>query len=789
MMLEKPQSENSLMQAKYERARSFEQESFTKKFALNSAVYPKWVSNRNQFLYQRQLERGKSFRLVDANNLTNIKAFDHEKFGSALSQASGHNVVNSDLPISELNVSKFPDYLDFEAFDKSWRMDLREYICDEMYVMPAHWLVSPDGSKAVFLRDHNLWLRCLRSDTESPLTHDGQAYFSYGVKPERTDLTGGLGGLLLTTSLPQALWSPDSKKLFTMKTDERKVDFMPLNIYVPKEGSIRPKAVQRRYALPGDVHIAEYNMICIDVESGEKIDADYSSVLDVGDIGPFQRKRTWWSKDSKTAYFVDMARGEKRARVVGFDADSGATEVLLEETSETYIDLHFLNEEHCTFLPLLNSHEIVWWSERTGWAHLYVYCLKTGKLKRALTEGPWIVREILYFDEERRDIFIQVAGRAADCDPYYREICRVNVDTGEFTSLAAGDCDYVCHKEDSLYLSVMKYSGHDVSNVAGLSMTGNYMVTTCSRIDEPPQTEIRDRDGQIVMVLETADVSALPKGWQWPEPVKLLAGDGKTDVYGAVFRPTDFDPDSSYPVIDYTLCFPVITATPKAAFCSDAFSALVYLSAAAWAELGFIVVVIDGRGTTFRDKKFHHASYGQVHTTSNLEDHIAGIKQLAKQYPYMDLERVGIVGPGACNGPAYGLLAYPAFYKVGVAASIYDVRLVLGLEIYQGHPKESDYATSVLGTLAENLKGNLLLIHGMVDNFFHPACAMQFTESLIEHNKVFDQLLLPNGGHMLRQGYALRRAWDYMVEHLQGKQPPKDFSLLSGKEYSRKVCK
>ena len=777
--MKKRESKTDQLNYRYERARLFEQEALSKTLALNSSLYPKWIEGTDCFVYERETKTGKEYRLIDALATTDNIAFDHIALAHTLSQASGEKANAESLPICQVNVCPSRTKIEFEAFNKHWCFHSRKGVCEEILVHPSHWLISPDGKKAAFVRDYNLWVRDLICDTEQPLTYDGKHHYAYATIPERADLVSEFASLQ-QPQLPQALWSPDSKKLFTMQTDERQVTPIPVTAYVPSDGSVRPKSWQPRYALPGDKHIVEYRMLTLDIESGSAIEARYPRVLDVGVVpSPFLRKRVWWSSDSRTAYFVDMSRCEKQARVVACNTQSGESKVLFEETAETFIDLNFMSEESCTLLPLPDSEELIWFSERSGWAHLYLYDLKTGELKHPITEGQWLVREIVDFDSARRDIYLQAAGRAPGRDPYYREICRVNINSCKLTPLASGDYDYYMHKEGSQNTLFAGIFGRDISGVSGLSPKGNYFVTTRSRVDQPSVSELRNREGKMIMELLVADISSLPKSWQWPEPVKLRGADNKTDIYGVVFRPTHFDPNKQYPVIDYALGLSIAAIAPKGSFFSDVNSAVGYLPAAAWAELGFIVVIIDGRGTAYRSKRFHDESYGRQHTASNLEDHIAGIKQLAKRYAYMDINRVGITGPGGCNAPAYGLLAYPDFYKVGVACSIYDPRLTFGFESFQGLPQDEDYRLSILGNLAANLQGKLLLIHGMLDNLFASSGVFQLIEALIRENKNFDMLILPNGGHLFREGYQLRRAWDYMVTHLQGNQPPTNFTLRS----------
>lgn len=786
IVMSKKETEKDIMTSRYELAKNLEKESFlTKKIALNATIYPKWLSNSDSFVFELETQYGKEYRLVNAEAASVSKAFDHHQLAEALALAANKEVDEKNLPIDQVSVNPSQNVVQFHAFEKRWKFFTDKCSCEEIELVPPNFLVSPDRKKAVFTRDYNLWIKDFKSGSEYALTKDGDQYYSYGTMPEKADLAGAFSPPPPYPQIPSGLWSPDSKKFLTMITDERKVQSFPVNCYVPKSGSIRPQAWQPRYALPGDKNIVQYRLLTMDVGARTAVNAEYSPILDTGVMpGPFMRNRVWWSNDSLTAYFVDMSRYEKKATVVELNTQEGTTRELFYELSDTFIDLNLMNEEPCTFLPLPNTNELVWYSERSGWAHLYLYDLVSGDLKRPLTEGQWLVRELVGYDVDRRDVYVQVAGRVANRDPYYREICRINIDTGIMTSLASSDHDYVIHKPGSATPQFASLFGRDANDACGLSPSGNYLVVTRTRVDEVPVTELRDREGKIIMEVVAADISNLPGNWHWPEPVKLVAADGKTDIYGVIFRPSHFDPNEAYPVIDYTIGLPILPTVPKGAFmgANDINASLSYLSAAAWAELGFIVVVIDGRGTTCRNKSFHDECYGQIHTADNLEDHIAGIRQLTEIYPYMDIDRVGITGPGGCNAPVYGMLAFPKFYKVGVASSVFDIRLASGLETYRGPRDESNFADSIMGNLAKNLQGRLLLIHGMLDNYFSPAGTFQLVDCFVRENKRFDMLLLPNGGHMLREGYQLCRAWDYMVEHLKGIHPPHEFSLKAGYE-------
>ena len=790
-------SDKQSLMPRYRRAEAFEHETNTESMVLNAQVFPHWIGGSHQFWYVRKRRIGneapskiaKEFRLVNAETATNSEAFDHKLLAQTLSQTAKREVDPAYLPITLLDLELSPCRVTYKAFDKYWVFDASKKSSQEISLNPPNWLLSPDGKKAAFLRDYNLWIRDLENCEEYALTQDGERHYAYSTQPERVNLISGLGEPSSSLSMPpEALWSPDSKQLLTVQVDERKVLSLPVTQYVPTDGSVRPQSIQTKYALPGDKHIAEYQLFAINIDTGQACEVDYPPIPDaVLWAGLFSGNRAWWSKDSNQAYFIDMARGQQKASVIALNTHTGATRVLFEETSATHIDLGFEFESPAYLVPVPETNELIWFSERSGWAHLYLYNLDNGEVKNCITSGDWLVREVLHFDSEKRELFIQVAGRVKDRDPYYREICRVNIDTGSITTLASSDHNYIVCKPTQVQVRIaIHFSGQATTGCAGISSSGDYIVTTRTRADKVPVTKLIDREGKLILTVETADVSGLPDGWQWPEPVKLLAADGKTDIYGLVFRPSDFSPEKQYPILDWSQNNPFYAYVAKSSFDNT----YRYMAAAAYAELGFIVVTLDGRGTCNRSKSFHDEAYGQMHTGSNLKDHVTGIRQLAKRYPYMDLDRVGITDIFGSNSPVYGLLAYPDFYKVGTVYSVWDVRLLTQSETYQGLTSEADYQQSVLGNMAGNLQGKLLLMHGLLDPFFHASGVFQLVDALVKENKDFDLVLLPNGGHATDSGhYGLRRSWDYLVTHLQGVKPPSEFRLSNGIEYAAEQMK
>lgn len=719
---------------------------------------------------------------------TNQSAFDHQALAVALSDATQQSVDSDNLPITKVQIMLSPQEVVFTAFDKHWcfRSDKILEILEGNPAPSADLQISPDGKKAAFVRDYNLWVQDIATGQERVLTNDGEQFYEYAGCSRAWGIHPKFYGV-------QARWSPDSKRLLTIQVDNRQVKATPIIHYVPDDGSIRPILTESRIAIPGDEHVETNRIVSIDIETGKIQSANYRQVPSNRSAhGLFSDGLAWWGSDSQHAYFVDTERGEKTARVMQFDTHTGATSILFEETTDTYIRLSLSKMDDVTLLPLPESNELIWFSERSGWAHLYLYDLQTGELKNPITDGNWLVRQLLHFDSDLREIWFQAGGRAAGRDPYYLDICRANIDTGEIITVASSNDEYtVLNSRSSEFLGLYKLGLPDSipNSHSGISPNGDYVVTTRSRVDQRPTSLLMDKDGRQVLQLEIAEITGLPDNWQWPEPVGLKAADNQTDIYGVIFRPTDFSPDLSYPLIDCSLCYSELTSVSKGSFASSLHGGIWYFKAAALAELGFIVVMIDGRGTPYREKSFSDASYGWNPLVNYSHDRIAGINQLAKKHPYIDLSRVGSMSFDALIGTVYDLLQHPDFYHVGVSHGFSDPQLVSTIhgEYFEGlnpHKETHERAEDI----AANLQGKLLLMHGMIDAMSHPAGTFRLIEALQKANKDFDMLLLPNegvdggaGGH-LDANYAFRRTWDYFVQHLQGVEPPKEFRLTASND-------
>ena len=770
------------METRYQRAEKLLLGLKTTSVVYNDTVLPTWIGESDCFWYKRfyKVEPtsdriGFEYRLVDANHSTNEIAFDHALFASALSEISGEKVDATALPISFVSLTLSPLTVCFTAFEQRWIFRADEGGCqqlDKPFVQNFEAL-SPDGRSIAFPRDDNLWLRDLATGEERALTDNGEPDYAYGR-----------GSSAWGRELPElpAQWSPDSKRLLTVKRDKRLVNTVPHVSHVPLDGSIRPQLEEYKVAYPGDEHVEAFSVFSIDVGAGKLCAAERppTPVSYDGEVSVYMRDLVWWAADSRHAYFIDRERGDHVVRLVEFDTETGSTRVLIEETADSYVNTSL----DCVNLPLYRhlpgSNEMIWWSERSGWGHLYLYDLASGELVRPLTSGDWVVRDILHIDEQRREMFVQTSGRVDGRDPYYRDICRLNMDTGEITTLLSSDDEYVVHYFKTACVLLGKFAGETSEHTNGVSPSGNYFVVTRTRADKTPVSLLFDRTGDALMELEVADVSALPDGWRWPEPVKLLAADNQTDIYGLVFRPSNFSPDKSYPVINFINSGPWLSVVTKGSFhTSRSYADRHYFQAASLAELGFIVLILDSRGGPLRSKAFQDESYGWQAAGANTEDHAFAIQQLAERYSYVDIDRVGMCSNGYMSG-LQNFLERQDLYKVGVQMLLIDPRMKIGPvgERYQGVEgpgSDKQYPED----LVENMTGQLLLMSVMnsfITAMYPPACVFRIVDALQKFNKDFDMLLIPNA-EFGPNNYMYRRSWDYLVKHLLGVEPPKEFML------------
>lgn len=714
----------------YERAENLQKDLRNKVF--KAKVEPHWFAGNTKFWYRNDLAEGKrEFFLVDAEQGTREAAFDHARLAPLLSKATGKEVEKDKLPLSEIEFLNDGNTFRFRARNKRWEYNLADDTLhpDERPVAakkPVRRRTSsrrgarfpqknsPDGAWTARVKDHNLYIRKNASGKEFTLTTDGSAEHYYENR---------------------VYWSPDSQKIVALRRqagEEHIVHFVESS---PKD-QLQPKLHSHSYRKPGD-RIPHTKPCLFDIASRKEIPID-DALFD----NPWQLKDIRWEKDSRRFTFLHNQRGHQVLRIVGVNVEDGKARAIINETSKTFIDYAYKQFTHY----LDDTKEIIWMSERDGWNHLYLYDSQSGKVKNQITKGEWVVRGVDRVDDRNQQIWFRASGIDPDQDPYYIHHCRINFDGSNLVRLTEGNGTHaITFSPDKLHL-----------------------IDTYSRVDLPPVTELRrSSDGKLVCNLEQADVSKLMKtDWKFPERFVAKARDGNTDIHGVIFRPTNYDPKNKYPVIEK------IYAGPHGSFVPKPFRT--YYDTLPLAELGFIVVQIDGMGTSNRSKAFHDVCWKNL-GDSGFPDRILWIQAAAKKYPYMDISRVGIYG-GSAGGQSStrAMLAHGDFYKAAVSdCGCHDNRMdkIWWNELWMGWPIGPHYADQSNVTNAHKLQGNLFLIVGEMDRNVDPASTMQVVNALIKADKDFDLLVVPGGGHGIGGRYGIRRRRDFFVRHLLGVEP------------------
>ncbi len=712
-------------------------------------VRPSWLDG-HRFWYRNSIPEGQEFILVDARKKTKAQAFDHEKLAAALTKATGTNYTAFQLPFSSFEFAQGGQAIVFQAKDKQFTCNLKTYAwtLEEEPERPGRkYFLSPDGAKAAFIRDFNLWMKDVATGEETQLTTDGEEDFGYA--------TNNAGWI--KSERPVLLWSPDSKKIATFQHDGRGVGEM----YLATTNVGHPKLEAWKYPLPGDSLIFRIHRVVIHLDGPRVVrlqmppDPHRSSVTDhvAGRDGTFLDVE--WSADGNQLAFLSNSRDHKEAVLRVADPETGEVRSVLEEREETFFESGYrVSNWHV----LKESNEVIWFSQRSDWGHLYLYDLTTGQLKHPITQGGWNVLQVLKVGEKERTIYFTGVGKEPG-DPYFQYLYRVGIDGS------------------GLQLLTPDSANHEIS----LSPSGEYFVDSYSTPATPPVTVLRNNKGEKVLTLEEADISRLlGSGWVPPMPITAKARDGETGLYGLLFKPNNFDPDKKYPIINYIYPGPQSGSVGSRSFSASR------RDNQALANLGFIVVAIDAMGTPMRSKSFHAAYYGNM-GDNGLPDQVAGMKQLADRYPWIDLDRAGIYGhSGGGFASTDAILRYPDFFKVAVSgAGNHDNRNYEDDwgEKWQGlletFPDGStNYDNQANQLLAENLKGKLLLTHGTMDTNVPVYNTLLVADKLIEANKDFDLILFPNRGHgFSMEPYMMRKRWDYFVKHLLGAEPPKEYEF------------
>ncbi|MBM3531780.1 MAG: S9 family peptidase [Alphaproteobacteria bacterium] len=741
----------------------------------NAQVLTYWIGGEDRFWYRRETRGGAVFVFVDAATGRKTPAFDHERLAQGLSQATKQKVSAKALPFSWFIFTLDLRAIDFIALGKSWRFDLSAGKLEAGQWKPSDAeLPSPDGRWVAFLKGPDIWVRELATGRERALTTDGEERFAYGKSPD-TNLTTITWKRAGVAPPPALLWSPDSRRVLTHRLDERRVKPLHLHQSVPDDGSVRPVVHEIRVSFPGDRddELACCHHLSIEVETGKKTLAEVAPQL-AGNGSPIERGRLWWDADARVVWIIDVGRAEKWFRLLRFDTHTGKVKVVREERASTFVEANLTPQDRPNLRVLPGGKEVVWFSQEDGWAQLYLVDAESGAVRNRITTGKWVVRDVLHVDPVHRTVLFVASGVTPRANPYYRQVCLASLDGGPTKVLTPEPADHHVATIQPRALIVLPLEVHR-PRPQGVSPSGRYLVETQSTLTTVPASYLLDaKDGRVIATLEEADVGEVVKGgWRWPEAVKLKAADGKTDIYGAVFLPNDFDRRKKYPVLDLIYPGPQRIQTPHHSFTSDANGMRQFLFPKSYAELGMVVVTIDGRGTPLRSKAFHDHWYGKMETAGGLADHIAALRQLAKSRPYMDLERVGITGhSGGGFASTRAMFQYPKFFKVAVASSgNHDQRGYMQQwgEKYQGLMSEGvSYAAQVNASIAHRLEGKLMLAYADMDDNVPPALTLQVVDALIKANKNFDLLVMPNHNHLsiYRDGYFIRRSFEYFLRHL-----------------------
>lgn len=610
-------------------------------------------------------------------------------------------------------------------------------------------VLSPDERKVAFIREWNLWLKDIETNEEVQLTSDGIENFGYA-----TDNAGWR-----KSEKPILLWSPDSKKIATFQQDQRHVSDM----YMIKTKVGAPELKQWKYPLPQDEDIIRIHRVIIDIEKQSivrlKIDPDPRRGTLCDDIscsGAFDDNV--WNEDGTKLAFVSSSRDHKIAKLRIADTSTGEVNDIFQEAVETQYES---GQGAINWKYLPETNEIIWYSERDNWGHLYLYDIKTGKVKHQITKGDFVVTRVTEVDQKKRIIYFEANGREKGRDPYFSHYYKVDFSGKNLTLLTPEN------------------GNHRIS----FSPDRNYFIDNFSQPNIPPTSVLRAKDGTLIEILEKGDISRLLEtGWQPPTPVTVKSDCGKYDLFGLMFQPKDLNPTQKYPVVNYVYPGPQGGGVGSRSF------SVARNDHQAVANLGFIVIVIDGTCNPGRSKAFHDECYGDM-SVNTLPDQISGIKQLANLYSFIDLERVGIWGhSGGGFAAASALFKYPEFYDVGISESgNHDNRNYeddwgeryngLMIEIENG---QTNYSAQANQLYAENLKGKLLLAHGAMDDNVPVSNTYLVVDALNKANKDYDLIIFPNARHGFGSDryYMMRRRWDYFVSHLQGNTPPKEYEIL-----------
>lgn len=722
----------------YQRAVSFDWDSIANQ-VYHLAVTPIWFDDNSGVAYHTLSRDGHQYYKISFIDHKRKPAFDNKKFSSAFKKHTGIDIHPANTELKNMKWKHLNEFT-FELNGKQYEINVRNY---KIKTLPSTTeirdngrSVSPDGKREVFIRNYNLILRDKSSQSEKALSQDGNPSYIYGSNYGWDQLMKGEN----TPPEPNLniIWSPDGNKFLTQIMDSRRAQKMYMLNYTI-DTLYRPELLSYFRGSPGDTTVVYYHYLIYDATTGQATKIDLPPVPHfMDDLAGYGLK---WTTNGQYLYATYNHRGYQQKDVIRIDATTGRVETLFADKSKTNIDyltrFQYVDDAELAFIT----------SEKTGWKQLYLINFETGQT-HAVTQGEYVVKDIKAIDTKNQIVYFTASGKEIDFNPYYDLLYKVHFDGS------------------GLQLLTPEKLHHDII----FSPDHRYFVDMMSAADYPTFSVLRRAsDGKQVTVLGKADIeNLLKKGWKYPEVFTATAQDGKTTLYGAMWKPTHFDMGKKYPIIDYTYTGPHMNVFPNT-FRRGLYG--LYNSAQALAELGFIVVQIDGMGTAGRSKAFHNVSYKNM--GNNLLDHTLAIRQLAEQHPWIDGDRVGIFGHSAGGyDAAHALLAFNDTYKVAVSESAdHDWRMEKAWwpEMYVGWPVDEYYHNHSNITMADQLKGNLLLIHGGIDENVNPSATFKFSEALIKAGKDFEMFIVPSMRHPVPKSYypyIRNKRWKFFVRHL-----------------------
>ncbi|MCA9188661.1 MAG: DUF885 family protein [Pirellulaceae bacterium] len=729
-------------------------------------IRPHWFGGSKYFWYRNNLRDGAAeFVLVDTDAGKREAAFDHSRLAQSLSMATGSSIAADKLPFSELHFADDAATFTVRVGDAWWLCDRTSYECRKLeagdsaipqlasagdegndrddVIRSARGrrgrgrvgsAISPDGRWQAIVRDGNVYLRAQAID-ETATDRDVNGGEDHPVDSDQLDELALSDDGTVEAGYQFLEWSPDSATLVAFRTEPGDNKEVYLIESSPNNGG-RAILHQRAYALPGD-KLTTYHLTLFDVASRQLVRPQVDPI-----VMEWGRPRIEWCADSRSFFLHHVDRGHQRLRIERVDGHSGQVTTIMDEVSETFIwtahtenlDLQLVN-----WLP--ETDEVLYVSERDGWRHLYMLDGKQGGVKHQLTAGYYVVRGIDRIDTSNRQVWFHASGKNPDQDPYFVHYYRVNFDGTGLVALTEGN------------------GNHSIE----YSPDGKYLLDTYSRVDMAPVHELRRaEDGALVCQLEIADISELQERGYSPLEVFVAKGrDGTTDIWGVICRPKDFDPHRKYPIIESIYAGPQGSFVPKSFSSRNRYAAL--------ADLGFIVVQLDGMGTANRSKAFHDVCWHNL-KDAGYPDRILWIKAAAEEYPEFDLDRVGVYGVSAGGqNAAAAVLFYSDFYKAAVAAcGCHDNRMDKASwnEQWMGYPVGPQYSECSNIDNAHRLGGKLLLIVGEMDDNVPPESTMRLADSLIKADKDFDLVVVPGAGHGIGGDYGQRRMRDFFLRVL-----------------------